>query len=40
MDFVRMAYKYKNGLKYIYPEFIVDIFGKDLMARGGAFYAI
>lgn len=40
MDFVRMANKYKNGLKYIYPEFIVDDRGKDLMARGGAFYAI
>jgi len=40
VDFVRIAYKFKSGLKFYYPEFLVNNRGKDLMMRGGSFYGI
>lgn len=41
MDFFRIAERSKkNGNKEIYPQFIVTYPSKDLMIRGGDFYAV
>lgn len=39
MDFMQIRVVNKKGVKTIYPNFHVDIATKDIMIRGGAFYA-
>ena len=40
MDFVKIRYKFKNGIKIYYPDFLVNPAWTDLMVRGCSFYAI
>lgn len=40
LDFVKIRFKTKSNINYIYPEFQVGVNTKDLMIRGKSFYAV